>query len=56
MTHEHAPIASCESKHVWVIESSEAGHRRCLEVDLRKTANDRRNDDLIEVGVRLKAD
>ena len=56
VSHENAAVVRGEREHIRVFQASKTGDGRGPEVDLRKAPDNGRDDDLIEVSVRLKAD
>ena len=56
MRDEDASVASGERQDFKIFEMGEPGRRRGSEVERRDAPQDCRDDDLIEIGIRLKAD
>jgi hypothetical protein len=56
MGDEDAAVARRKRQHLRVVETSEASYGGSPDVHLWVTADDGADDDLVEVGVRLKAD
>ena len=56
VSHENAAVVGREREHICAVDASKACGGRGPEVDLSEAPDDGRDDDLIEVSVRLKAD
>ena len=53
---QNASVASGEIEDVRILQTSKARRDSGSEVNRRHTPNDGREDDLVEIGIRLKAD
>lgn len=54
--HEDALVAGRKRQDLWVRETSKLGHIRRAKVHVGRPPNERGHENLVEVGVRLKAD